>query len=632
MTSCLIIDDDRLFRQVASDILTSQGYDVIQAASGQAGLEMFRSHPTDLVLLDLILPDGTGTDLIPEFGQQGSSSRVIITTSYFSLDSALEVLRKGAGDYLPKPFTEEGLLMSAERVLKRVALEMENQELSLQLKKRVDELSLLHEISQLITSSKTMEDWIDEVVRSTSTYIGAQAGSLLLLDASREELFFYVSTGPKSKATREVRLPKGQGIAWWCLTKQETVKVDNVTEDPRFSDNVDVLTGFVTRNILAAPITVDAECIGVIELVNKIDAPNFTNEDLKRLEELSSHIAAAVQNAMTVRDLMRSRKELETWSQQLEQLVEERTRALKEAHLEREKAYKNLESSHRMLKQAQSVFVEREKMAAVGMLSAGVAHEINNPLGFVRANLATLEQYVRALRRLAAVTIHASNRSRWGKADEIMQLLKEASRVVEEESIREVLDDLDPLFDEMSTGLTRITSIVEQLRSFAEDGTDQDSDIEIDINMEINHLVELIRKSLHGKIDIQCELTAVPFVRVSQKKLRQMLLNLLSSGSLLEENQKYLLRTTMYEDQVVFEVLNHESELTQNDLDRLFDPFYGPGDGIQPGGLGLSAAYGLARSMGGSLRAFKHPEGGICIQLLLPKSIQTLHFQKELPH
>ena len=69
MISCLIIDDDRLFRQMASDILTSQGYHVLQAASGQDGLEMFRSHPTDLVLLDLILPDGTGTDLIPEFSQ-----------------------------------------------------------------------------------------------------------------------------------------------------------------------------------------------------------------------------------------------------------------------------------------------------------------------------------------------------------------------------------------------------------------------------------------------------------------------------------------------------------------------------------------------------------------------------------
>lgn len=619
MSCCLIIDDDRIYRRMAKDILEAHGHQTRAAATGKEGLEAYRAGPSDLVLLDLVLPDVSGYDLLSELTGNGAHSNVIVTTSFFSLDSALQVLRNGAGDYLPKPFSEETLLMSVERVLERTRLERDNLSLSAQLQRRVDELQVLHRISHLILSSRQMSTWMDDVVRATCGYAGAEAGSLLLLDQSSDELVFYVSTGPQGDAVREIRMPRGRGIAWWCLSNQRSIRVNDAQGDARFDRSVDSVTGFVTRNILAAPIVVGEECIGVIELVNRIGGASFSTDDQHRLEELSSHIAVAVQNAITVRDLQRSREELVRWSQQLEGIVHERTRALRQANQARQAAYNELEHSHRKLKQAHAWLVEREKMAAVGLLSAGVAHEINNPLAFINANLSTLEQYVRSLRRLAGVVLHACSRANSDQPDQIARLVREAQRVIEEERIRDLIDDIGSLFDEMSAGLTRITSIVEQLRTFAEDGTVEGALAPVDLNCEVRRLVELIQGAAADKLTIHTDLVSVPQVDVSIRGLRQILLALLHPAEREGEDiREVWLRTCWHQGDVVLELVEPSREVSDEDLDRLFDPFFVPGKAGQPGGLALSTAYGLARSMGASVRAMRQPEGGLCIQLAIP--------------
>ncbi|MBW1810154.1 MAG: response regulator [Deltaproteobacteria bacterium] len=248
MPSCLVIDDDAIFRRMAADILVAHGFVVREETTGAAGLENYLKDPTDVVLLDLFLPDLTGYDLLPKLIEVGAAGQVVITTADFSLDSALKTLRAGAGDYLPKPFSEESLLMSLERVMRRTALEKENQNLALQLRRRVSDLQFLHHVSQLITSNKPLEIWMDAVVRATSGYIGAQAGAFLLKDSKSDELFFYGVTGPRGEAIREIRLPRNEGgIAWWCLANREPVKVNDAHRDSRFNSDVDEHTGFLYR-------------------------------------------------------------------------------------------------------------------------------------------------------------------------------------------------------------------------------------------------------------------------------------------------------------------------------------------------------------------------------------------------
>jgi len=475
-----------------------------------------------------------------------------------------------------------------------------------------------------VTSTRPIESWMDEVVRATCAFVGAEAGSLLLRDADRDELYFYGSAGPKGDAVREIRLPRKRGgIAWWSLINRKPIKIDDAQSDERFDAGVDSGTGFVTRCILAAPIVVQDDCIGVIELLNKKQSDTFDEGDLFRLEEISATIAVAVQNAMVAGDLRKSRAELATWSQQLEKTVEERTRALKEANRARHEAYEQLEQTHRKLKKAQAGMIRREKMASIGLLGAGVAHEI------VNANLSTLEQYVRSLRRLAGVVIHAGHRAGADGREKIARIMSEAGRIVAEDHLEEVIEDLGPLFDEMSAGLARITTIVEQLRAFAEEGDIDERPASVDVNTEVERLAELVAGTLTAGSSIERDLGALPAVWLPVKSLRQVLLGMLGVRTRAGSRACLIvLNTREREGRVQIDLLDRGGDLDGDELSRLFDPFFEPGSDRETGGLGLAAAHGLARMMGGRLDAFKPPEGGVCLRLELPAA-QKQHLAKE---
>ena len=619
----LVIDDDALFRQQVSDLLAGMGYRVVGAATGREGLNSFVASSPEIVLLDLVLPDLSGFEILERFAARGQAGRVIVTTSDFSLDSALRTLRAGAGDYLPKPLRAEALHTSVERVSRRLRMQEENQRLQQQLRQRVSDLKIMRHISQQVTSARRLEEWSQEVTETICGYLGAEAGSLLLLTEDGQELEFFTATGPAGSQARCLSLPRSQGgVAWACLEQGTPVKVDRVSDDPRFNQQVDRRTGFTTRNILAVPIVVGKRPVGVIELLNKKGAACFGQEDLNRLQEVAATMAVAVQNALVARDLLRSREELARWSRELESKVAERTRELEQANQEKQKAYDELLQSHQRLRQAQATLLEREKVAALGLLGAGVAHEINNPLGFVRANIETLQQYVRALRRLTAVLVHAGRRAESGRAQNVLPLVEEARRIIEEEHLAEAIEDMGPLFEEIADGITRIGAIVEQLRVFAEEGSPRGNPEPCNLEAELRRTALLAgaacRVEGEACAEVSCRIAPLPTLHMPLGSLRQVLLGMLGAQTRKHGPGPKSLRAWEEGGMVFVEVRDAGSDLTDDEVLRLFDPFYLPGGGQQHcAGLGLSAAYGLARSLGGRLSA-RRDEEGLAILLELP--------------
>jgi len=156
----LIIDDEPVIRDVLSQLLTSEGYEVEAAASGEEGLQAYALRPPDLVLLDLLMPGQDGIEVLKTLKRANPQALVIIITAYASVESAIEAMKMGAYDYVQKPFKHEELLLTIRRALEHKVLQDENLRLR-------DALQRKYSFSNIIGRSPVMEQ-VFELIRASA--------------------------------------------------------------------------------------------------------------------------------------------------------------------------------------------------------------------------------------------------------------------------------------------------------------------------------------------------------------------------------------------------------------------------------------------------------------------------------
>ncbi|NWF54688.1 MAG: response regulator [Syntrophaceae bacterium] len=125
MASILVVDDERIIREGCNRILAKLGYEVREAGSGEEGLNLLRAGPCDLLLLDLKMPGLSGMEVLQRVQQNHPSLLVVVITGYATVESAVEAMKAGAYDFIPKPFTPDQLRLVVHRALEKKALEME---------------------------------------------------------------------------------------------------------------------------------------------------------------------------------------------------------------------------------------------------------------------------------------------------------------------------------------------------------------------------------------------------------------------------------------------------------------------------------------------------------------------------
>jgi HD-GYP domain-containing protein (c-di-GMP phosphodiesterase class II) len=162
--------------------------------------------------------------------------------------------------------------------------------------KKLNELRTLHTVSSLINSTLDPPIVREKTIAAITTLLGAEAGSLLLLDDEKGDLFFDVATGEKGGRLRHFRLAKGEGIAGWVAEHEKYLIVNDVRSDPRFSKKADEKSGFITKSILCVPLRSKGRVIGVIEGINKKKGA-FLEEDAEVMTALADQVAIAVENA-----------------------------------------------------------------------------------------------------------------------------------------------------------------------------------------------------------------------------------------------------------------------------------------------------------------------------------------------
>lgn len=156
------------------------------------------------------------------------------------------------------------------------------------------------DVSQQIMEKKPLGNLLKDIMDGSKTLLNAEASSLLLYDAPSEKLFFTVAEGEKGTLLKSNAVELGQGFAGWVALHKESLKIDDCYADARFNPDFDKKTGFITKNMLCTPMIRKGELIGVIQVINKIGADVFSQDDVSFFNSLAAQCAIAIENARLV--------------------------------------------------------------------------------------------------------------------------------------------------------------------------------------------------------------------------------------------------------------------------------------------------------------------------------------------
>jgi signal transduction histidine kinase len=288
-------------------------------------------------------------------------------------------------------------------------------------------------------------------------------------------------------------------------------------------------------------------------------------------------------------------------NKRLEEKVRERTKELEDSSREVQKAYEEL-------KETQVQLIQSEKMASLGQLVSGIAHEIKNPLNFIYGNTDFLKQYIGELKRMT--TLYA------GKARLAPEDQKLIDEIKEEMNFEFMLDDLDTLVQNFEEGAARINSIIGDLKTFSR--VDRDEFRAVDIHEPINLALNLLHNEYRDRIGIHKEFGTLPPVECHPGRMNQVFLNLLANAcQAIVGHGDIWIRTACRNGKVVVEVEDNGVGIEKKDLSRIFEPFFTTKPAGQGTGLGLSITYGIVQQHNGSIEVESRKGEGTLFRLQL---------------
>ncbi len=281
------------------------------------------------------------------------------------------------------------------------------------------------------------------------------------------------------------------------------------------------------------------------------------------------------------------------------------------------RANENLEEK---VKQQAAMIVQSEKMATIGLLAAGVAHEINNPITFINANLSALKKYLKKIFHLNQLYETMAGIG----PDEMETIVEKIDGFKEKHKTEFIMEDLENLANETIRGIERIKNIVQDLKTFSR--KDESDYTLVDINETINATLKLVENELKQSATITKDLDTLPQIKCFPQKISQVLLNLLiNAGHAIEAKGTIGIATAVVSngrrktDQFVqIKITDTGRGIPEEHLSRLFDPFFTTKPVGTGTGLGLSVAYEIITAHKGQINADSTVGEGTCFTILLP--------------
>lgn len=294
--------------------------------------------------------------------------------------------------------------------------------------------------------------------------------------------------------------------------------------------------------------------------------------------------------------------QLQDLNRNLESMVHDRTMELENSHEALKRAYLDLQS-------AQEQLIQTEKMASLGQLVAGIAHEIKNPLNFIYGNTGFLADYTQKLQGLLEAFESFPSLSDQDRAE-----LEHLKKSVHYSFIK---DDLRTLIDNFTEGARRINMIVSDLRAFSRMDTDRISEVDVHASLEMS--LNLMRNQYKNRIEIHKEYGDIPKIQGYSGKLNQIFMNLLSNAfQAVQGKGDVWIRTRSGDGVVEIEIEDNGIGIPKENLKRIFEPFFSTKPVGQGTGLGLSISYGIIEQHRGKIHVTSVPQKGSTFVVRLP--------------
>ncbi|MFT4928511.1 MAG: signal transduction histidine kinase/CheY-like chemotaxis protein, partial [Phenylobacterium sp.] len=610
----LLVDDEPVNRLVLKNLLSLQHYQLVEADGGESALAALRDDgPFDLVILDIMMPKVSGYEVCRQLRESWSVNDlpVLFLTAKNQVGDLVESFAMGGNDYLTKPVAKNELLARVETHLKLLDinrnLEHKVGERTAQLEQSYKQIRTIRTLGLQINQSLKLDDVLDSIYQRVNGLMDVSIFAIGLCGSGTDNSQIEVKFAIENEVLFEPYTLDPQDkkhFAVWCIEHKAPVFINDIQNEGEqyISDHPwlggdkyqqaieDNQSPQVPQSVIYIPILIKQKVLGFLT-VQSFQPQAFKPIDLEVLTSLTNYIATAIDNAQVHLDLLDSQRKV---------LQMDNQRQLAEA----------------------------EKMASLGTLTAGVAHEINNPANFVRISAQNLEvdleEFQKFLFELAG--------------DDASEAILDSFR-----------DNLKPLYGHVNTildGTDRIKVIVQDLRTFTQ--LDPIEQTTINIGQKLQSTINLVKTQYIETIQFITEFDDETHLRCHPAQLNQVIMNLIVNAcdAIGEKQQAQQAEQAAYFSSrslpvkptgkvrgrivigchivgngIEISVKDNGNGMSEQTQKRLFEPFYttkGPDKGT---GLGLSISYGIVQKHGGELSV--ESEVGVGTRFLLRFPIKT---------
>jgi PAS domain S-box-containing protein len=286
---------------------------------------------------------------------------------------------------------------------------------------------------------------------------------------------------------------------------------------------------------------------------------------------------------------------------------------------QREELEERVRQATRELEARQAQLIQSEKLASLGQMAASIAHEINNPVGYVSSNVSTLGAYTSVMRRLLEAYVQVEEILGPGAPDNVAELLEQARELRKQERLDEILLDMDELLSDAREGITRIREFIQDLKTFVreETGTAQQADL----NKLLQVTLRMLRHELKYKVQVRLDFGPLPPVRCFPTQLNQVFVNLLvNAAHAIEQRGEVHITTRREGNEVMVRIKDTGKGMSQETLSKLFTPFFTTKPAGQGTGLGLSICYAIINRHKGRIEVESELGKGTTFTVRVPLS------------